>query len=75
MFEPVGVLAYYRQDGTIEPIRFRYNNKEYRCGQLLSVTENKFAGNPMVIFRFQKGQKDYELRFEKNTGKWYIMKT
>lgn len=72
MFEPVGILAYYRQDGFIEPLRFKYNNKEYYCGQLISVTENNFAGNPMIVYRYQKRNKEYELLFEKNTCKWFL---
>lgn len=72
MFESLSVLAFYHKDGTIEPLRFTMDKKEYRCGQQLSITDNRFAGNPMKIFRFKKGNKEYELHYEINTCKWYI---
>lgn len=72
MFVPVSVLSYHHSDGKIEPIRFNINGKVYRCGQLISVAENKFAGNPMRVFKFQKGKREYELHYEINSCKWFI---
>jgi len=59
-------------DGSIEPLKFIYNNKKYSCGELITVTDNHYAGNHVKIFKFKKGKKMYELHFEMSTGKWYL---
>jgi len=72
MYEPIEVMAYHHKDGSIVPLRFKMNDKEYRCGDLLSVKENNYAGNPMLVFKLKKGTKVYDLHLEKKTGKWYL---
>jgi hypothetical protein len=72
MFESVEVTTLHNKDGSIEPISFILNDKKYSCGEILNVTENKFAGNPMHVFKMKSGKQEYELRFELNTGKWFI---
>ena len=76
---PITVLAHFETDGTPHPLRYKLADKEIKIEQVLSVTEEKLAGNRMLIFRCQseiKGElKPFEIKFELGTCKWYLWKT
>lgn len=74
---PIEVLAHFETDGTPHPLRFKLADKEIRI-QVTSVTEEKLAGNKMLLFRCQSefnGElKPFEIKFEKSTCRWYLWK-
>ena len=75
---PVEVLANFDNDGIPHPIRFKLADKEIKIEQVVSVTEEKQAGNRMMIFRCQSeigGElRPYEIKFELGTCRWYLWK-
>jgi len=75
---PIEVLAHFELDGTPHPLRFKLNGETIRIEQVVSVTEEKLAGNRMLIFRCQseiKGVlKPFEIKYELGTCKWYLWK-
>jgi hypothetical protein len=75
---PITVLAHFETDGTPHPIRFRLADKEIRIEQVISMTEEKLAGNRMLLFRCQSeinGElKPFEIKFEIGTCKWFLWK-
>lgn len=74
---PITVLAHFEENGTPHPLRLKLNDHEIRI-QVLSVTEEKLAGNRMLIFSCQSeidGEfKPFEIKFELNTCKWFLWK-
>ena len=74
---PITVLAHFETDGTPHPIRFKLNDQEIRI-QVLSVAEEKLAGNKMLCFQCQSeidGElKPFEIKFELGTCKWFLYK-
>ena len=68
---PIEVLAHFDLTGTPHPLRFKLAGKEIRIEQVISVTEDKLAGNKMLCFRCQSeigGElKPFEIRFELGT--------
>ena len=75
---PITVLAHFEIDGTPHPLRFKLADKEIKIEQGLSVTEEKLAGNKMLIFRCQSEiggvLKPFEIKFEMGTCKWFLWK-
>ena len=75
---PISVLAHFDTIGSPRPYRMTLNDKELRIEQVLSVTEEKLAGNRMLVFRCQseiKGElRPFEIKYELNTCKWYLWK-
>ncbi len=75
---PITVLAHFDNDGTPHPIHFKLADKEIKIEQVVSVTEEKQAGNKMMVFRCQSeigGElKPFEIKFELGTCKWYLWK-
>ncbi|WP_407310455.1 hypothetical protein [Desulfosporosinus sp. SB140] len=76
--KPISVLAYFKADGTPQPLRMTLNDKELKIEQVISVTEEKLAGNRMLVFRCQSeinGElRPFELKYELNTCKWMLWK-
>ena len=50
LMKPIEVLAWF-ENGAPHPIRFRLDNKEVKIEQVVSMTEEKLAGNRMLCFR------------------------
>jgi hypothetical protein len=75
---PITVLAHFEEDGTPHPLRFKLNDWEYKIEQVVSVTEEKLAGNKMLCFRCQSEidgvLKPFEIKFEIGTCKWFLFK-
>ena len=75
---PIEVLAHFDNDGTPHPIRFKLADKEIKIEQVVSVTEERLAGNKMMIFRCQSeidgGLRPFEIKFEVGTCKWFLWK-
>ena len=74
---PIEVLAHFETSGKPKPLRFTLNGQEIKI-QVLSVTEEKLAGNRMLIFRCQSEiggvLKPFEIKYEIGTCKWYLWK-
>jgi len=75
---PITVLAHFEIDGPPHPLRFKLNDETIRIEQVVSVTEEKLAGNRMLCFRCQSEiggvLKPFEIKFELGTCKWYLYK-
>jgi len=74
---PIEVLAHF-ENGTPHPLRLKLNGETIKIEHLVSVTEEKLAGNRMLCFRCQseiKGElRPFEIKFELGTCKWFLWK-
>ncbi|TGE36904.1 hypothetical protein E4K67_17555 [Desulfosporosinus fructosivorans] len=59
LLTPITLLAHFELDGTPHPIHFKIADKEIKIGHVVSVTEEKLAGNKMLIFKCQSIPKTY----------------
>ena len=75
---PIEVIAHFKNDGTIHPLRLKLNDDTIRIEQVVSVTEDRLAGNKMLCFRCQSEfdgvLKPFEIKFEVQTCKWFLFK-
>ncbi len=81
--QPIDSVAWFNRDGIPHPLRFRITTedqtyKTIKIERTITRTEEKIAGNRMLIFRCQ-GEingllKVFELKYEINTCKWYLYK-
>ncbi|ACL20444.1 hypothetical protein Dhaf_2416 [Desulfitobacterium hafniense DCB-2] len=58
------------------PARFQHKDKVINVEQILRVSEEKLAGNPMKIYSCQSDidgkLRRYDLKFELQTCKWFL---
>jgi len=77
LMTPIEVLAWF-ENGTPHPIRFKLADKEVKIEQVVSMTEERLAGNKILCFRCQSeidGElKPFEIKFELGTCKWFLWK-
>ena len=75
---PITVLAHFEDDGTPHPLRFKLNGETLKIEQVLSITEEKLAGNSMKVFRCQSEvdgvMRVFELKYELQSCKWLLWK-
>jgi len=75
---PITVLAHFEQNGTPHPLFLTLADKELKIEHVVSVAEEKLAGNKILCFRCQSeigGElKPFEIRFELGTCKWFLWK-
>lgn len=81
--QPIESIAWFTRDGIPHPLKYRIlaEDKTYqtvKVGRVITRTEEKIAGNRMLIFRCE-GEinnlfKIFELKYEINTCKWYLYK-
>lgn len=78
LMKPIEVIAHFEQNGTSHPLRLKFNDKELKIEQVISMTEEKLAGNRMLVFRCRgeiKGElRPFEIKYEVNTCKWFLWK-
>jgi len=83
IMRPVEILVWAEPDGSQRPLRFRLEGHDgepvvVRVEQILSRTEERRAGNPMVIYGCQgqvRGRmRRFELKYEIRACKWYLYK-
>ena len=80
--KPVEMVARFSPDGSPRPVKYKVIFREepvvVRVDQVLFKTEEKLAGNRMLIFRCQSeinGElKLFELKYELNTCRWFLFK-
>jgi len=80
---PIESIVWFTQDGIPYPLRYRIKAedrtyKTVKISRIISRTEEKTAGNRMLIFRCE-GEingllKIFELKYELSTCKWYLYK-
>jgi len=81
--QPIESIAWFKRDGTPYPIKFKIadndqTDKTIKIEKVLHRTEERLAGNRMLIFRCQaeinNHLKVFELKYEINTCRWYLYK-
>ena len=50
LMTPIKVLAHFEENGTPHPLRFKLADRELKIELVLSMTEEKQAGNKMLHF-------------------------
>ncbi len=80
---PIRVISESSESGVVTPIRFQISNSKngpavVRVEKILNVYEEDLIGTKVRIFHCQsviKGQlRDFELKYELPTCKWYLYK-
>lgn len=80
---PIEMLSWFTKEGVINPIRYRITTEQsepivVKVDKVILRTEEKLAGNKMIIFRCQSVinglQKIYEVKYEISTCKWFLFK-
>lgn len=83
MMKPIEILAWFTTEGAPRPLRFKLQGEDndlhvYKIEQVLHHTEEKLAGNRMLIYRCQSEiegtQRLFELKYEPSTHKWFLFK-
>lgn len=78
LMKPIDMIAWFTKDGIPKPIRYRLDNEVIRVQKVTSMSEEKLAGNRMIIYRCQSEingiLKLFELKFELQTCRWYLFK-
>lgn len=81
--KPIEMVAWFDVKGALHPVRFRLADEEGRyrvikIDKIINRGTEKFAGNPMLVYRcqsiFGNEEKVYELKFEISTCKWMLFK-
>ncbi len=75
---PVEMLVWFKEEGNPVPLRFKDKGRVIRVEKVLSRSEEKLAGNRMLVFQCQtvlNGElRRFELKFELQTCKWFLYK-
>jgi len=83
IMRPVETLFWMETDGKLNPLRFRLEGQDgesivIRVERILSRTEERRAGNPLVIYgcqgEVQGRMRRFELRYEIRACTWYLYK-
>ncbi|OLN33144.1 hypothetical protein [Desulfosporosinus metallidurans] len=82
LMKPIEMVARFSQDGTPRPVKymvtFEGESVVIRIDKILFKTEEKLAGNRMILFRCQSEingiLKLFELKYELNTCRWFLFK-
>ena len=83
LMQPIEMIAWFTLEGTPNPIRYKItstdsSNVVVKVDRVVTRSEEKLAGNRMIIFRCQSRinglSRQYELKYELNTCKWYLHK-
>lgn len=78
LMKPIEMIAWFTKEGVLNPIRYKIDDKVIRIDQVTSKSEEKLAGNRMIIYRCQSeinGElRPFELKFELQTCKWFLFK-
>lgn len=80
---PIEMISYTDIKGNIKPLRFRLQIeneplKVIKIDKIIFKQLEKFAGNPMILYRCQSTDGDmekvFEIKYELNTCKWILYK-
>ena len=81
--QPIEMISYANEKGEIRPLRFRLQIgdeplKVIKIDKVIFKQLEKFAGNPMILYRCQSTEgnveKLFEIKYELNTCKWVLYK-
>jgi len=76
--KPIEMIAWFTQEGVPKPIRYRLDGNVIKVEKVTSKSEEKLAGNRMIVYRCQSvinGElRLFELKYELQTGKWYLFR-
>lgn len=81
LMQPIEMIAWFTLEGTPNPIRYKMTSDDdsnviVKVDRIVTRSEEKLAGNRMLIFRCQSEMngllKLYELKYELSTCKWYL---
>lgn len=79
--KPIQMIAWFNEDGTINPIRFKINeeeNKVVKIDKILKAEKEKLAGNIMEKFTctsiINGVEKIFELKYDTKSYKWILFK-
>ena len=83
IMKPIEVIASFSLEGKPTPIKFKTNDQNgsitVRVDRIVDRSDEKIAGNPMLLFLCESCiddvQKRYEIKYEVATCKWYLSKT
>lgn len=79
---PITVYSWTDPQGKIHPEKLKLEDKdeikELNIDKVVTITKEKLAGNPMLVFSCQSVMRGvlrpYELKYELNTCKWMLYK-
>lgn len=81
--KPIESIVWFTREGIPHPLRYRITSEDktyttVKIRRILTRTEEKIAGNRMLIFRCE-GEingvlKIFELKYELNTCRWFLYK-
>ncbi|WMJ78255.1 MULTISPECIES: hypothetical protein [unclassified Sedimentibacter] len=73
--QPIKMMAIFNSDGSIQPIKFRFDDIVVNIEKVLKIYEEKIVGNRRIVFVCQhKGKDIYELKYEIDSRVWYLFK-
>lgn len=81
--QPIEMISYTNAKGEIRPVRFRLQIEDeplkvIKIDKIIHKQLEKFAGNPMLLYRCQSldGEviKVFEIKYEMHTCKWILFK-
>lgn len=80
---PIQMVAWFKEDGTPNPVRFKIVNSDETynviiINKILACQKEKLAGNNMLVFRCQsvinRIERTFEIKYELSTCKWVLWK-
>ncbi len=72
LFEPIEVISYFR-DGTIQPLKFRWNGRVYKISQVHGQWKARNGEQYQYHFSVSCGSPDcFELVFDTADFTWYV---
>jgi len=78
LMTPIEVIAHFDIDGKLRPLRLKLEGEVVRIDQVVSMTEEKLAGNRMMCFKCQSEidgvLTPFEIKYELGTCKWFLFK-
>ena len=78
----IEMIAYFKEDGSIEPIRFRIEEENkhlvIKIEKIIKVDLEKFCGNNMMVFTcssiVNNLEKIFEIKYDIEKCKWILFK-
>jgi hypothetical protein len=78
LMKPIEMIAWFSLEGVPNPVRYKLDDQVIKVEQVTSKSEEKLAGNRMIIFRCQSEMngelRPFELKYELQTCKWFLFK-
>ena len=78
----IEMIAYFKSDGMINPIRFRIEEENRRevikINKIISTDTEKFCGNKMLVFTcsafINNTERIFELKYDVEKCRWMLFK-